>query len=120
MLTIDYGLTSGEWFEPKRARGTLRAFTRHHGSGDALSQPGEQDLTAHVNFPALMKAGEAAGLRNEGLTTQSKFLTELLARTRLAPESFEGWDEKRTRQFQTLTHPEHLGHKFQVLVQAAQ
>jgi SAM-dependent MidA family methyltransferase len=71
-----------------------------------------------VNFSALMEAGQAAGLRTEGLAPQSKFLTEILARTRLAPESFEPWNEKRTRQFQTLAHPEHLGHKFQVLVQA--
>jgi SAM-dependent MidA family methyltransferase len=117
LLTIDYGLTDGQWFEPGRAQGTLRAFTRHHASADLLSQPGEQDLTAHVNFSALMEAGRAAGLRTEGLAPQSKFLTEILARRRLAPESFEPWNEKRTRQFQTLAHPEHLGHKFQVLVQ---
>jgi SAM-dependent MidA family methyltransferase len=118
LLTVDYGLTDGEWFQPGRAQGTLRAFTRHHASADLLSQPGEQDLTAHVNFSALMEAGRAAGLRTEGLAPQSKFLTEILARTRLAPESFEPWSEKSTRQFQTLAHPEHLGHKFQVLVQA--
>jgi SAM-dependent MidA family methyltransferase len=118
LLTIDYGLAHGEWFQPARAQGTLRAFTRHHASADLLSQPGEQDLTAHVNFSALIEAGQAIGLRTEGLTTQFKFLTEILTRTRLAPDSFETWNEKRTRQFQTLTHPEHLGHKFQVLIQA--
>jgi len=118
VLTIDYGLADSEWFQPGRAQGTLRAFTRHHASADLLSQPGEQDLTAHVNFSALMEAGQAAGLRTEGLTPQSKFLTEILARTRQAPASFGSWNEKRTREFQTLTHPEHLGHKFQVLVQA--
>jgi SAM-dependent MidA family methyltransferase len=118
LLTLDYGLTDGQWFQPGRAHGTLRAFTRHHASADLLSRPGEQDLTAHVNFSALMEAGQMAGLRTGGLTPQSKFLTEILSRTRLAPESFEPWNENRTRQFQTLSHPEHLGHKFQVLVQA--
>jgi len=118
LLTIDYGLVEGERFQPGRAQGTLRAFIRHHASADLLSQPGEQDLTAHVNFSALMEAGQAAGLRTEGLAPQSKFLTEILARTRLAPDCFEPWNEKSTRQFQTLTHPEHLGHKFVVLVQA--
>jgi SAM-dependent MidA family methyltransferase len=120
LLTIDYGLMAEERFEPKRAQGTLRAFTRHHATDDLLSQPGEQDLTAHVNFSALMKAGHAAGLRTESLARQSKFLTEVFARTRLAPASFGPWDEKNTRQFQTLTHPEHLGHKFQVLIQTRQ
>lgn len=118
LLTLDYGWTNGERFRPGRAQGTLRAFTRHHASADLLSRPGEQDLTAHVNFSALMEAGEMAGLRTESLAPQSKFLTEILARARPAPESMAPWDEKKTRQFQTLTHPEHLGHKFQVLIQA--
>jgi SAM-dependent MidA family methyltransferase len=118
LLTLDYGLKAGEQFQPERAQGTLRAFRRHHASADPLSQPGEQDLTAHVNFSALIEAGGAAGLRTEGLERQSKFLTEILARAGLAAEAFEPWDEKRTRQFQTLTHPEHLGHKFQVLIQS--
>jgi SAM-dependent MidA family methyltransferase len=118
LLTIDYGLRDGEWFRPERVHGTLRAFARHHASADLLGQPGEQDLTAHVNFPALMEAGHAAGLRTEGLLRQSRFLTEIMARTRLAPESFAPWDQKATRQFQTLAHPEHLGEQFQVLLQA--
>jgi SAM-dependent MidA family methyltransferase len=118
LMTMDYGLRAEEQFQPQRAQGTLRAFHRHHASADLLSQPGEQDLTAHVNFSALMEAGGAAGLRTEVLEWQSKFLTEILARARLAAESFEPWDEKRTRQFQTLAHPAHLGHKFQVLIQA--
>jgi SAM-dependent MidA family methyltransferase len=75
-------------------------------------------LTAHVNFSALMEAGQAIGLRTESLAPQSKFLTEILIRTRLVPGTFALWNEKQTRQFQTLVHPEHLGNKFQVLVQA--
>jgi len=118
LFTMDYGLTSEDRFQPERVQGTLRAFTRHHASADLLCQPGEQDLTAHVNFSALMQAGHAAGLRTEGLTRQSKFLTEIVARTRQTAETFAPWDEKRSRQFQTLAHPEHLGHKFQVLIQA--
>ena len=118
LLTIDYGLTDGQWFQPERSQGSLRAFSRHHACADLLCQPGEQDLTADVNFSALMEAGGAAGLRTEGLTPQSKFLTDIFARTRLAAEFFEPWDGKKTRQFQTLAHPEHLGRKFQVLIQA--
>jgi SAM-dependent MidA family methyltransferase len=118
LMTLDYGLTSEERLQPERAQGTLRAFSRHHASADLLSQPGQQDLTAHVNFSALREAGRAAGLRDGGLRRQSVFLTEILARARQAADSFEPWDEKRTRQFQTLAHPEHLGHKFQVLIQS--
>jgi SAM-dependent MidA family methyltransferase len=117
---MDYGLVAEERFQSERAQGTLRAFTRHHAGANVLSQPGEQDLTAHVNFSALIEAGKSAGLQTAALARQSKFLTEIFARTRLTPASFEPWNEKRTRQFQTLAHPEHLGHKFQVLIQTRQ
>jgi SAM-dependent MidA family methyltransferase len=117
LMAVDYGYAEGEGFRPERAQGTLRAFFRHHASADLLAQPGEQDLTAHVNFPALREAGEAAGLRTEGLARQSGFLTEIVARAR-GLETWAPWDEKKGRQFQTLTHPEHLGERFRVLIQA--
>ncbi len=116
LLVIDYGLTADELFSPARANGTLRAYFRQHVSDDLLANPGEQDLTAHVNFSAIQKAGEEAGLKTEFFGTQTKFLTQILERT-LKEKSFE-WSASRTRQFQTLTHPEHLGRAFRVLAQA--
>ena len=65
LLAIDYGFTADEMFSPARARGTLRAYFRHHATDDLLANPGDQDLTAHVNFTAIQKAGEAAGLKTE-------------------------------------------------------
>ena len=137
LLAIDYGLTADEMFSPARTRGTLRAYFRHHATDDVLANPGEQDLTAHVNFSAIQKAGEDAGLTTEFLGSQAKFLTQILEKT-LADDSFgglvapksdedglvaskrseDGWTAKQARQFQTLTHPEHLGRAFRVLVQS--
>jgi SAM-dependent MidA family methyltransferase len=117
LLTIDYGFTAGEMFSPARTNGTLRAYFRHHASDDVLANAGEQDLTAHVNFSAIQKAGEEAGLKTEAFTTQTKFLTQILEKT-LQDKTFGGWNSARTRQFQTLTHPEHLGRAFRVLVQS--
>jgi SAM-dependent MidA family methyltransferase len=117
LLTIDYGLTNDELFLPQRKGGTLRAFCRHHFADDLLANPGEQDLTAHVNFSSIQKAGEDAGLKTEIFSTQSKFLTDILGKT-LKDKNFGEWTSARTRQFQTLTHPEHLGRAFQVLVQS--
>jgi SAM-dependent MidA family methyltransferase len=74
-------------------------------------------LTAHVNFSAIQKAGEEVGLKTELFSTQAKFLTQILEKT-LADKPFGEWTPARTRQFQTLTHPEHLGHAFRVLVQS--
>jgi SAM-dependent MidA family methyltransferase len=117
LLAIDYGHGADELFSPARTRGTLRAYHRHHVSDDLLANVGEQDLTAHVNFPAIRSAGEAAGLVTESFTTQPQFLTQILGAA-LKDKSFGEWDTRRTRQFQTLTHPEHLGRAFRVLVQS--
>ena len=117
LLAIDYGLTADELLSPTRSNGTLRAYRQHHTSDDVLANVGEQDLTAHVNFSAIEKVGEAAGLKTEVFCSQAKFLTQILERT-LADKSFGGWNSGRTRQFQTLTHPEHLGRAFRVLVQS--
>jgi SAM-dependent MidA family methyltransferase len=117
LLTIDYGFNSDEQFSPSRLKGTLRAYHRHHVSDDLLAHPGEQDLTAHVNFSAIQKAGEEAGLKTENYCTQPQFLTRILQKA-VAKKMFVNLDAKQVRQFQTLTHPEHLGRAFRVLVQA--
>jgi len=118
LLTIDYGLTAEEQFRPERSEGTLRAYTRHHTSGAVLYHPGETDITAHVNFSAIEAAGRSAGLTTEGLMSQGQFLTQILAQTESKPGGFEAWTPSRTKQFQTLTHPEHLGRAFRALIQS--
>ena len=117
LLTIDYGFTADEQFSPSRPNGTLRAYHRHHVTGDLLAHPGEQDLTAHVNFSAIQKAGEEVGLKTENFCPQPQFLTRILQKA-VTDKSFANLDAKQVRQFQTLTHPEHLGRAFRVLVQS--
>ncbi len=117
LLAIDYGFNSDEQFSPARPNGTLRAYHRHRVSDDVLAQPGEQDLTAHVNFSAIQKVGEEVGLKTEDYCTQPQFLTRIFQRA-VAEKSFARLGAKRIRQFQTLTHPEHLGRAFRVLVQS--
>jgi SAM-dependent MidA family methyltransferase len=77
VITIDYGDLAARLYTPERPRGTLLAYRRHATSEDFFSAPGEQDLTAHVNFSALRDAGREAGLEDSGLTTQEKFLMAL-------------------------------------------
>jgi len=117
LLTLDYGLTAEQFITPERAQGTLRAYSRHQSSADLLASPGEQDLTAHVNLTALQKAGEAAGLKTEGVFAQGEFLTRIVRadwRDKSVPAE---WTPARTRQFQTLTHPEYFGRQFKLLIQ---
>lgn len=118
LVAIDYGLTAEELFAPERSEGTLRAYYRHQASRDVLARPGEQDLTAHVNFSAIQGVGEGAGLETEALQTQAKFLTGIAAGIWQGETAFGPWTPAHTRQFQTLTHPDHLGRAFRVLVQS--
>jgi SAM-dependent MidA family methyltransferase len=119
LVAIDYGFASEPWETPEREHGTLRAYHRHLIAPDVLANPGEQDITAHVNFYALRQAGEASGLSTESFVTQEQFLTSIAAPTFQVAASFGDWTLARIRQFQTLTHPAHLGHSFRVLVQSA-
>jgi len=118
LMAIDYGLTSDELFLPGRTGGTLRAYFRHHATDDLLANPGEQDLTAHVNFSTIQSVGEASGLKTEAVSTQAQFLTRIAEKIFKDPESFGEWGAKQSREFQTLTHPEHLGRAFRVLIQS--
>lgn len=116
LLAIDYGFAFPEQFSPARLHGTLRAYRRHQISDDLLASPGEQDLTAHVDFSAMQQTGEAAGLKTEMFCPQPQFLTRIFSRA-MRENSFTNLDASRIRQFQTLTHPEHLGRAFRVFVQ---
>jgi SAM-dependent MidA family methyltransferase len=82
-----------------------------------LSNPGEQDLTAHVNFTQIESIGEAVGLRTEALISQEQFLNGIAKKKWREEASFGDWTSARVRQFHTLTHPDHLGRAFRVLIQ---
>ena len=77
VLTFDYGYPASQLYAPWRTQGTLMSFYRHTVSPDPLAHPGEQDLTAHVDFTALARAARAHGLEPAGFTTQREFLTAL-------------------------------------------
>ncbi len=74
ILTVDYGYTAREYFSEDHDRGTLLCYHRHQLTEDPLQHVGEQDITAHVNFSAVKKWGEEAGLKAIGYTGQGAFL----------------------------------------------
>jgi SAM-dependent MidA family methyltransferase len=84
LLTVDYGATARRLYTRGRRRGTLATYARHQFLDHPLDAPGNRDLTAHVNFSALARAGTAAGLRVAGYTTQAAFLTGLGVREEIA------------------------------------
>ena len=114
-LVVDYGMSEQGFFGLRRENGTLRGYHQHRMIDDVLTSPGGVDITASVNFTEVELIADACGLEIAPLTRQSQYLVGLFERTLQRPELFPEWTPKRTRQFQTLVHPEHLGHSFKVL-----
>jgi SAM-dependent MidA family methyltransferase len=76
-IVIDYGYPAPELYQAHRLHGTVRAYREHTVSDDPFRLVGDQDLTAHVDFSALRRAGEGEGLAFAGQTTQGAFLAGL-------------------------------------------
>ena len=62
MLFIDYGFPAREYYHPQRDEGTLMCHYRHRAHADPFLWPGLTDITAHVDFTAIARAGERGGL----------------------------------------------------------
>jgi SAM-dependent MidA family methyltransferase len=112
-LWLDYGFARPEYYDPARKSGTLRTFSKHRAAEDPLSTPGEIDITAHVDFTALAETAIALGCQPRSFRNQGTWLTEVGREWLL---SLEGQPQPvALRQFQTLTHPAHLGGCFHAL-----
>jgi len=112
-VVVDYGYEARDLYHPARRRGTLMAYHRHHAGERFLERPGDQDLTAHVDFTAVTRAAEAAGLRSAGMTTQARFLLALGAL-----DHFDRGDLREREALKDLVLPDRLGGIFRVLVLA--
>jgi SAM-dependent MidA family methyltransferase len=81
-LTIDYGYTMREWV--RFPLGTLMGYRRHTAREAVLEEPGERDITAHVNFAALEAAGAAHGLETLRFETLARTLLDAGERDQFA------------------------------------
>jgi SAM-dependent MidA family methyltransferase len=71
---VDYGFPEAEYYHPQRHQGTLMCHRAHQADSNPLQDPGEKDITAHVNFTGIALAGQDAGLQVIGYTSQGRFL----------------------------------------------
>ena len=76
VVFVDYGGDEAELLGREGA-GTIRGFAQHRLVMDPLSEPGLRDLTASVDFTAIRRAAEGAGLRLVGTSTQRDVLIAL-------------------------------------------
>jgi SAM-dependent MidA family methyltransferase len=86
-LLVDYGHPAAELYSATHSTGTLTSYMRHTSPGPEpsaasppwLTSPGEQDLTAHVDFTSVIRAGQAAGAVTLGFMDQTYLLMALAA-----------------------------------------
>lgn len=78
IVTCDYGYPGAKLFHPRARRfGTAAAYRGQRVSRDLLAAPGEQDLTAHINFTDLERAGEHEGAETLFFDRLAKFLLSI-------------------------------------------
>ncbi len=77
VITIDYGDTEERLYGPWRPKGTFLCYFRHQANDHPYRYIGHQDMTAHVNFSALSRAGREVGLLPLGFIDQTRFLLGL-------------------------------------------
>lgn len=105
-ILLDYGTWDG--------RGdTFQALRRHRPEG-VLDNPGEADLTAHVDFKPLALAGQAAGARVSRMIAQGEWLLRLGIGQR-AERLARAGDAGAMAALHRLTAPEEMGQLFKVL-----
>ncbi|GHO43658.1 class I SAM-dependent methyltransferase [Ktedonospora formicarum] len=98
LLAIDYGDLARDLYIPERYAGTLACYYRHQLSERPLARPGEQDITAHVNFSALITQARQQGLHLHSFTTQRQWLTNM--------GIYEELERIRQRDYAVLSDPQ--------------
>jgi SAM-dependent MidA family methyltransferase len=118
LLVIDYGLSGDAYHAASRSDGTLQAYHQHQRVTDLVARPGEQDLTAHLNFTQLQADADVLGFQVTRFEEQHRFLTSvataplLAMEKRLAGSAPDESAKKWVRQFQQLVS---MGPAFKVI-----
>ncbi len=117
ILLIDYGFPAHEYYHAERSEGTLMCHYRHRAHADPFFLPGLQDITSHIDFSAVARAGGEAGLELLGYTGQAQFLincgiTDILLRT--PPENAAAYLPQAAAAQQLLS-PSEMGELFKVI-----
>lgn len=115
VFLLDYGFPRQEYYHEDRRLGTLMCHYKHHSHPDALQHPGEQDITAHVDFTLIAEAAVEAGFHVAGYTNQASFLLSngLLSLLETAVSLREEVAQKQA--VKQLTHPNEMGELFKVM-----
>ncbi|HMG35376.1 MAG TPA: SAM-dependent methyltransferase [Blastocatellia bacterium] len=113
VMTVDYGDLAPLLWSADRHAGTLRSFKSHRLTNSVFDSPGEQDLTASVNFTGLIEYGRQAELETVSYEHQTAFLIRHGLLERVAALE----DTNSRLAAKNLLVPGGAGHNFRVLVQ---
>lgn len=116
LLLVDYGpppAAAGP--HPGWRPSSIACYRRHRRGTDPLAWVGEQDLTADVDFAAVVAAATGRGFRLAASADQHHFLVPLAAAE--FPDVARPDAARRTamRQLTTLMHPELMGRGFRAI-----
>jgi len=116
VLLLDYGFPEHEYYHPSRTQGTLMCHYQHTAHPNPLLHPGEEDITAHVDFTHVADAAVNAGFDVSGYTNQASFL---LANGLLSLLEGHAFDEptqiKHQQAVKQLLQPHEMGELFKVI-----
>lgn len=120
LVTIDYGDGVEELWSAERTQGTLRTFYKHRLTDSPFERIGEQDITASVNFSALIEYGPDFGFELITFERQTAFLSRmgLIERVAAMHGENESLDDLRQRlAVKNLFVPGGVSDSFRVLIQ---
>ena len=119
VLLIDYGYPEHEYYLSERVTGTLACFYQHRAHDEPLIYPGLQDITAHVDFTRVARAGCEAGFELLGYGSQAQFLLandlSEMAAAMATTLNREADRISLNQSVKTLTLPGEMGERFQVM-----
>ena len=115
MILIDYGFPRHEYYHPDRNQGTLMCHYQHQAHSNPLLHPGEEDITAHVDFTHVAEAAHAAGFHVAGYTSQAAFLLANGLLNLLDDISDNRERVKAQQAVKQLVQPSEMGELFKVI-----
>ncbi len=110
MVLIDYGHDERELYGAAHSAGTLTSYKQHSQLADFLQEPGETDITAHVDLSAVTRAAEQSGLDVLARLDQTYFMLGL------GITELEGLSLHQRLAMKTLLLPGGLGSTHKVLI----
>ena len=121
VFCVDYGYSQQEYYRPGRVEGSLLAHVKQQVNEDVLANPGEQDITAHIDFTALKQAGEAVGFESLLWMSQGGWLAQSPS-VQVFVQSLAGLQDKESLHLMAhakrMLMPFGMGELFKLLVQS--